>query len=133
MKKRIKIFITLAMVCTFTFVSAVAVFAGSEITRKQTRQSKVGVNGAMVQCTVTYHYKNKTQLKNGKPYKVVASKAKKANFKGSSTCNYLNHSTKLSKSGSGYTVKARGVWFNVGETKGVEVSHTITGYKAPKK
>lgn len=133
MKKRIKIFITLAMVCAFTFVSAVAVSAGSEITRKQTRQSKVGVNGAMVQCTVTYHYKNKTQLKKGKPYKVVASKAKKANFKGSSTCNYLNHSTKLSKNGSGYTVKARGVWFSVGETKGVEVSHTITGYKAPKK
>lgn len=133
MKKKIKIFITLAMVCTFTFVSVVAVSAGSGITRKQTRQSKVGVNGAMVKCTVTYHYHNKTQLKKGKPYKVVASKAKKANFKGSSTCNYLNHSTKLSKSGRGYTVKARGVWFFAGETKGVEVSHKITGYKAPKK
>lgn len=133
MKKKIKIFITFAMVCTFIFVSVVTVSAGSEIIRKQTKQSKVGVNGAMVQCTVTYHYKNKTQLKKGAPYKAVASKAKKAKFKGSSTCNYLNHSTTLRKSGSGYTVKARGVWFYAGETKGVEVAHTITGYKAPKK
>lgn len=133
MKKKIKIFSTFAMVCTFIFVSVVTVSAGSEIIRKQTKQSKVGVNGAMVQCTVTYHYKNKTQLKKGAPYKAVASKAKKAKFKGSSTCNYLNRSTTLRKSGSGYTVKARGVWFYAGETKGVEVAHKITGYKAPKK
>lgn len=121
------------MVCTFIFVSATATFAGSDIVRKQTRTSKVGANSSLIECTVTYRYKNKKQLKAGKPYKVVASRAKKAKFKKSAQYTYVNSDTKLKKSGNGYVVKANGVWYTAGDSKGTTVHHTITGYKPPKK
>ena len=133
MKKKSSLFITIAILCALICVSTAATFAGSDIVRKQTRTSKVGVNSSLVECTVTYRYKNKKQLKSGKPYKVVASKAKKAKFKKSYQYTYVNSGTVLKKSGKGYIVKANGVWHTAGDTKGVTVHHTITGYKAPKK
>lgn len=133
MRKKSALFVTLAMVCAIVFASVTATFAGSDIVRKQTRTSKVGKNSSLVECTVTYRYKNKKQLKNGKPYKVVASRAKKAKFKKSYLYSYTNGDTTLKKSGNGYVVKTTGVWFTVGEKKGVTVHHEINGYKAPQK
>ncbi len=132
MKRNRRLIALMVLVMVMT-VGTVGVFASSTIVRKQTRTSKVGVNGAIVQSTVTYYYKNNTALKKGSPYKVTASKAKKPNTAKLAVFTYVNQSTTLKKSGSGYQVKASGLWLEKGEAKGVAVNHVITGYQPPKK
>lgn len=131
--KRNKGLVALMVLFMVMTVGTASVFASSAIVRKQTKTSKVGVNGAIVQCTVTYYYKNTTALKKGSPYNVTASKAKKANTTKLAVYQYVNQSTTLKKSGTGYKVIANGLWLTSGEPKGVAVTHVITGYKAPKK